>query len=235
MKNVWVLIGYLCLCITMQAQASNKMAFDAGSDIKSRYVWRGMLFCDAPCVQPYMSVNWHGLTAMVWGAYATSKNYAEVDLFLSYNIGAFTFNLNDFYTEDERDMSANDFTQWNDSLTNHLVETSVVYTMSSDVFPMSLTLSSIIYGPDKDEQKNQNYSSYLEASLPFKVNTYSLSVFCGATLFKGFYASSAGVINVGVNSSYNLRLSEKYSIPVNLELSVNPKKRDLFFVAGISL
>ena len=234
MRNIGILIGIMICLSSVHGQEESKTSFGAGVDVNSRYVWRGLLFSDAPNIQPYMSLGLGNFTAMAWGSYATSNNYAEIDLFLSYNVGAVTFNLNDYYSEDEKNMSANDYTQWTDSITTHLIEASIVYTIPSEKFPLSLTASTFIYGADLDANKEQNYSTYLEASYPFKIDDYDLSVFCGGTLSNGYYADGAGLVNLGMSSSRSLKITETFSVPLNLSLIFHPKNKDVFFVAGVS-
>ncbi len=235
MRNIGMLLGLIICLGTIQGQEKSKTSFGAGVDVNSRYVWRGLLFSDAPNIQPYMSLGIGNFTAMAWGSYATSNNYAEIDLFLSYTIGAITFSVNDYFSEDEKNMAANDYTEWTDSITSHLIETSIVYTFPSEKFPLSLTGSAFIYGADLDANKKQNYSTYLEASYPFKIDDYDLAVFCGGTFSEGYYADGAGLVNLGMSSSHSLKISETFSVPLNLSLVFHPKHKDVFFVAGFSL
>jgi len=100
MKKFVLFISLCLISVGSMGQEESNVSFDAGVDFYSRYVWRGLLFTDAPSIQPYMSLTKGGFTIMAWGSYATSKNYAYIDLFLSYTTGGLTINLNDYFTED---------------------------------------------------------------------------------------------------------------------------------------
>ncbi|MBI9064695.1 MAG: hypothetical protein JEZ14_22105 [Marinilabiliaceae bacterium] len=234
MKKIVLMFSLCLISLGSMGQEESKVAFDAGVDFYSRYVWRGLLFTDAPSIQPYMSFTKGGFTAMAWGSYATSKNYAEIDLFLSYTTGGLTFNLNDYFTEDERDMASTDFTEWRDSLTNHLVEASIVYTLPTEGFPLVLMTSTFIYGADLDSDLNQNYSTYFEAKYPFTYNDYDMAVFIGGTLSKGYYANDAAIVNLGFNAGYPIKVTDSFSLPVNMSLILHPYNKDVFFVVGVS-
>lgn len=230
-----MLLGLLLSYIVPYAQEDAGLCFDTGIDLKSRYVWRGLMFSDSPSIQPYMSVTWKGFTAMGWGSYATSNNYAEIDLFLAYSVGGLTLNLNDYYSENEADLAANDYTEWNREITSHLIEASIVYQLPLERFPLQLTGSTFIYGADLDEHGDQNYSTYLEASYPFSFKDYECSVVLGSTTSQGYYAGDAGIVNLGINTSHSLKVTAFLEVPVNMSLIFNPSYKDVFFVVGISL
>jgi len=226
----------LALCIiSSKGQNTSTLSFNTGVDINSRYVWRGLLFSDSPNIQPYMSLGVKGFSAMAWASYATSKNYAEVDLFLSYTTNGLTLSLNDYFSEDELDMFSTDYSEWTDTLTNHLVEASITYQLPFEKLPLVFTASTFIYGADLDADKQQNYSSYFEIKYPFSHDEFDFSMFMGATTGKGFYADKAALVNLGVSVSRPIKLSETFSIPFNTSLLFHPYHKDVFFVVGISL
>ncbi len=234
MKKFVLFISLCLISVGSMGQEESNVSFDAGVDYYSRYVWRGLLFTDAPSIQPYMSLTKGGFTIMAWGSYATSKNYAEIDLFLSYTTGGLTINLNDYFTEDERDMASTDFTEWRDSLTNHLVEAALVYQLPLDNFPLTLTASTFIYGADLNSDLNQNFSTYFEAKYPFSYKAYDMAVFIGGTPAKGYYANDAAIVNLGLSAGYPIKMTESFSLPVNMSFILHPYNKDVFFVVGFS-
>lgn len=234
MKRFLLIISLLCSIYLVKGQEKDKLLFDAGFDLYSRYVWRGLLFSDAPNVQPYMAFNWKGWTLMGWGSYALSKNYAEIDLFLSWSAGCLTLNLNDYYTENEEDLASVDYDNWRRSGTGHLVETSMVLDGTGKKIPLIFTASTLVYGPDFSDRRNQNYSTYFEVKYPFKMQDYDLSIFAGGTVNKGYYAAGAAMVNVGLQSTHNIAINDEFSIPTNILFILNPEHKDVFLVLGIS-
>jgi len=239
MKKLVLLFSLCLISFGSIGQEKSEASFDAGVDFYNRYVWRGLLFSAAPNVQPYMSITWKGFTAMTWASYATSKmHYGEVDLFLSYTTGGLTINLNDYYTQEYEDEEGNivsyDISEWDRELTSHLIEASLIYQLPSDGFPLELTASTFIYGADLDSDLNQNYSTYFEVKYPFTYNAYDMAVFIGGTLSEGYYANDAAIVNLGFNASYPIKVTDSFSLPVNMSLIFHPYNKDVFFVVGVS-
>ena len=181
-----------------------------------------------------MSATWRGLTVMTWASYALSNNYAEIDLFLSYNIGGLTLNLNDYFSENELNMASTSYTEWRDTLTSHLIETSVVYQLPIEMLPISFTASIFLYGADLNESSEQNYSMYFEANLPFKAGNNDCSVFIGGSPYKGYYASDAALVNLGMSAMRDIQINNDFSIPLSTSLVFHPYNKDVFFTVGIT-
>lgn len=240
MRKIVILLTLIFTLNGIKGQEESAVSFNAGIDLYSRYVWRGLLFSATPNVQPYMSISWKGFTAMAWASYSTSKtHYGEYDLFLSYNIAGLTLNLNDYYTQEYEDANGNlisfDYNEWDRELTSHLIEASVVYQLPSEGFPLQFTVSTFIYGADLDENADQNYSTYLEANYPFTFKDYTCAFFVGGTTHKGYYANDAAFVNTGFKVAYPIKITETFSLPVNMSLIHHPYNHDMFFVVGISL
>ena len=53
----------------------------------------------------------------------------------------------------------------------------------------------------------------------------------------GWYTSDTefAVCNVGIGASKTIKITDSFSIPVNGSFIVNPEKKDVHFVVGISL
>ncbi len=234
-KSISLVVILLIMVSSLMSQEKSTTDLSAGVDFYNRYVWRGLLFTDAPSIQPYLMASKGGFSATLWGSYATSKNYAEVDLFLTYTTGNFTIGLCDYYSEDETDLSFNDFTVYDKGVTAHLIETYLSYQLPLDHFPLTITASTFVHGADLDINGEQNYSSYFELVYPFVVNDYDLSLTLGGTVDEGYYGSEAGIVNLSLAASHDIKITESFSIPLNTAFIANPLSKDLFFVVGISL
>ena len=221
---------------TTAQEAESSVSFETGFDAVSRYIWRGLQFSDSPNVQPYMSVGYKGLSLTGWGSYALGNNYAEIDLYLSYTTHGLTLSLNDYFTEDETDLSSTNWRNWKAEETVHLVEACVSYTTLGENHPLTLTASTLIYGADDlDETAEQRYSTYFEASYPFALDDYEFALTLGGTATDtGYYASHAGVVNVGVAAVREIKVNEHFAIPLSLAMIYNPENDDSFFVLKLS-
>ena len=68
-----------------------------GSDIMSRYVWRGTDYGNSPSIQPTLSVTVKNFEIGYWGAIATNSFYKEIDLYAKYTVKNFSLILTDYY------------------------------------------------------------------------------------------------------------------------------------------
>jgi hypothetical protein len=211
-------------------------SFSFNADLVSRYIWRGLPLSLNANIQPYASVTYKNLTLGAWGSYALSNPYAEADLYLSYNMGAFTFTISDYYNEDETDMSFSNYFQYNDRdtiITPHSIEGQVTFN-GTDNFPLSLTVATFFYGNDRNENNKNYYSTYLELRYQHTLGENTLSYFLGGTVAKGYYADKAAVVNMGFKATRDLVISEKTSLPVSAAFILNPDAKDIFFVFGLT-
>ncbi len=212
------------------------LSFSLNADIVSRYIWRGLPLSQNPNIQPYASMTYRNVTFGAWGSYAISEPYAEVDLFLSWDVGAFTLTLNDYYNEDETDMSVNNYFQFSDRdtiVTPHSLEGQITFN-GTDGFPLSLTLATFFYGNDRNEDNKNYFSTYLELGYEHSIGENTLSWFLGGTVNEGFYADKAAVVNMGVTASRELKFSESFTMPVSASLILNPDAKDIFFVFSLT-
>jgi len=236
MKKILILlISALCF-MNINAQTPDStisnFKFSIHADLLSRYIWRGLPLSLGPNIQPYANIGYKGFNLMALGCYGVSKSYAEFDLFLSYTKGPITVQLNDYFVEDENNPANTNYFQWRklDTVTTpHTVEAQISYNG-----PITLTAATFIYGYDLDEAGKNRYSTYVEIGYPFNVKEYSLKAFVGGTVNEGFYANKAAVMNVGFAASKAIQITEKYSLPIQSSLIVNPNTKDLYFVFGIT-
>jgi hypothetical protein len=211
-----------------QDEPSNKIEFSGGADLMSRYVWRGLEFEDSPSLQPYVEANYKGFKLGAWGAYKTTgSGFQETDLYLSKSWKHLTIALWDYYAFD--DGMQGDFFNYRKNETPHMLEGQLLLN-GGERFPMKFLASWFFYGAAPDK------SFYLELSYPLQVTeTSSLEAFCGFTPHKGYYADKAAFVNVSLKFTKSVKVTDSFSLPVQVSLINNPYTNDLFIVAGISL
>ncbi|HON18036.1 MAG TPA: hypothetical protein PK990_02590 [Salinivirgaceae bacterium] len=232
---VLIFVGMLYPVYSQDIEISDEKGspVNFGVDLYNRYVWRGLLFSDAPNIQPWISADWKGLTFMCWGSYATSRDYSEVDIFLSYKWNGLTIGLNDYFNP-SIDGVRNDYSIWKETTTPHLVEAYLMYKLPVEKFPFEFTASTFVYGADRDENLKNRYSTYVELLYPFVSGSNNISLFAGATVNKGYYATKAAFVNVGGKFLRNIKVTQDFEIPLTASLIFHPENRNVFLVVGFS-
>lgn len=243
MKKLIIIVSSILFALPVigQETGAKKGNLNLSVDVVSRYVWRGLLYSPSPNIQPTLSYTYGGFSVGSWASYSLSSQYAEIDLFASYTKGPLTFLVYDYYNETETDLQANDYFNYKDKTTGHLLEGSVFYT-GGESFPIKLTAAMFFYGPDKKTNGDQAYSAYFEVGYPFKVADQPLDFFVGGSPSdNGFYQKYSYITNtdpnifsLGVSTTKELEISDRFKLPVKATLSLNPAAEDIFFVVAMT-
>jgi len=233
-KKVFTVLFICTLWFMNSVQAADSLSLSFNADLVSRYVWRGLLFSPNPNVQPYGALSYKGLTFGAWGSFGISTPYAETDLYLSYNVGQFTFSVNDYYTASDDSLQNFNYFEFRKSKTLHALEGAITYS-GPESFPISVSAATFFAGADDYDGDGKNdYSAYFELAYTTLVSEIPLKLFIGGTPQKGLYSEEASLVNVGVSATRTLKFNENVEIPVFTSLVVNPNSKDLFFVFGIT-
>jgi hypothetical protein len=248
MQKVKLVFIFFCVIVTLQnvyggnpsliekCDSTCNLSFSFNADLVSRYIWRGLPLDLSANIQPYASLSYKDLSFGAWGSYSLANPYAEMDLYLSYSLGMFSFTLNDYFNEDETNLAANDYLNWSNTDTTstpHALEGCLTFN-GTESFPLSFTAATYFYGNDKDTTNKNYYSTYLELGYSFYINDTELKLFMGGTPAKGYYASKTAIVNVGLTGKHEIKITESFSIPASLSLIVNPNAKDVFLVFGMT-
>ncbi len=241
---------------------SSSVKVNAGADVVSRYVWRGLQFGgNAPALQPGISLNYNNLEIGAWGSYSLSglNVSQEMDLYVSYAFGSsFSAILTDYYFPDE---SADyKYFRYGEG-TGHVLEAGLSFKGTKNL-PLSLSAYMNFYGGDASRLGSDpsdtltfnkvtgiQYSNYVELGYAKTIGGVDCNLFMGFTLSNpkpadtqtgfvgetGFYGDGAGIINLGITAQKSLPLSNKYSLPITASLITNPQAEKVYFVFGISI
>ncbi|MDP1675888.1 MAG: hypothetical protein Q8L88_03400 [Bacteroidota bacterium] len=204
-----------------------------GTDIYSRYIWRGADYGNSTSLQPALTYAIGDLSVGVWGAYALTGGYSEADIWASYAIGPVALYLTDYYIPAVP--PAAPFFNYNSDGNGtgaHVLEVGVGYTG-----PESMPISVTGYVNVLNDTTN---SIYIQASYPI-LSDLSLTV--GLTPTEGVYTpasalhpkSGAGLVSVGFTASKTIKITETFSIPFNAQYIMNPYAETAFLIFGISL
>ncbi|MEI6681740.1 MAG: hypothetical protein WCO44_03880 [Bacteroidota bacterium] len=266
--KAFILAGLLMVlvnCLYAQLQDENKMdeksgsaaAFSVGTDVVSRYIWRGADYGNSPAVQPSVAFSVAGFKAGFWGSYGLGQyskkindstvvsmgHYAEFDFYLSYTIKGFTLMAYDYFLPNSLDPNnGNRYFNFNNKTTGHTLEVCLSWA-GPDKFPLQLYAGTLVYGDDKDknaaglyEGSKNNYSTYFEVAYPFNIKGIGIKPFVGGIpMGSGWYGPYGGIVNAGLTISKPITITKDFSIPVSGSLITNPQAQSVFLVFGISL
>jgi hypothetical protein len=253
LKRHFIAFFALLLTITssLNAQGSEKIKVNVGTDLVSNYIWRGVpsLSADSvgnsqlsPNFEPGLSVVIGGLTIGAWGSYDFLGKYHETDLYASYAFGPVAVTLTDYYWT-----YGSKYFNYKSDETAHILEGAVAF-LGTEKLPLTLSVATFLYGADKKyltdpketDLKKQNFSTYIEAGYSFGLGSSKLNPFIGITPTDGYYGDGYGnvdgfqVVNIGATASKSMEFSEKVSIPVKLSLIYNPVMEKSFLVVGLT-
>jgi hypothetical protein len=206
-------------------------------DLANRWIWRATPYSDSPVIQPSIGYANRKLSASIWGSYAfESKAYSEIDFTFEYQLTKkFRLCLIDYFTTSDVSGSDHKFFNFNESESSHMFDL-YAYHKPFKRTPVTLLYSIWIWGPDRDRiTQKQNYSTYFEAKYTKTYNNFEAYTFAGMTPWKGFYASEAALVNVGVGLNKTLKLGGVFAIPAKIEFVLNPYTQKTYINAIISI
>jgi len=238
----------VCLSTTVKISAQEdstmfESPLSISCDLMSRYVWRGTDFGGSPSIQPGIEYSKNGFAIGAWGAYTiNAPGGQEVDMYASYTfLDMFSVIITDYYFPDE--LADYKYFSYNSSTTGHILEASLSFN-GTEKLPLSLLLAANFWGDDAVRINDDGsegalqYSTYAEASYAFKyfdlfvgVNLTGADTGRGET---GFYGDNPGVVNLGLSTTKEIAISEKFSLPLSISLITNPQAEKIYLVAGFS-
>lgn len=229
-----------------------------GADLMSRYIWRGVdLGGESPSIQPSIKYvcnskdTAHSFTIGAWGAYNYNTVNQEADLYLTYTfknvlsltISDYYFPGSVFYTPEQ-----SKYFNYKKDKTGHVFEPAISFNGTESI-PFTLMFAMNVYGADVCKINDDGttgdifMSKYIEAGYSKSIKGVDFNAFVGATLDDpdedkgeaGFYGNkSAGIINLGIKVSKNIKITDNYELPVHASLITNPEAEKIFIVFGIS-
>ena len=204
------------------------------ADFVNEYIWRGLKLGDV-AVQPTFGVGYKGLSLTAWGSYGLSNkdDVKEFDLTLGYAIGGLNIGITDYWFSAGLDPDSRYF-KYNAHSTNHVFEATVGY----DFGPVALQWYTNFAGNDGQNKSGRRaYSSYFEASVPFRLATVDWTGTVGAVPYASSYYAANGfaVTNLSLRATKDIRVTDSFSIPVFGQLTANPCTQKAYLVFGFTL
>lgn len=200
--------------------------YSIGSDIVSRYVWRGSDYFNSPAIQPLAELSYKNISLGAWGSYSfANSDIQEADLYLSYSFWKLKMICYDYFYMN-MSKARNSYYSYSKEKTGHDFSIDAAFTLSEKI-PLSLLASYNYYGADT------LHSSYFETSYSL-TKKIPLIIFVGFTPSKGWYGNDIGVVNTGVCIKKEYKLLGENVIPVYCKLIFNPQRENIYIVAGIT-
>ena len=206
-----------------------------GGDLVSTYVWRGV-YQSGFSLQPEIGLSVGGFTVGVWGS-TDLDNFKEVDLSVGYSVRGGSVGVTDYWWGGQR-LGDGRFAPYFKYGDTHYFEGTLAYEFG-EKFPLGISWSTMFAGADKKENGDRAWSSYVELAYPFSVGSVELTAAAGAAPwavpawlpggYDGFQIS-----NVSLKASRAIPVSEKYEIPLFVQLAVNPQLNYMNLVIGLS-
>jgi hypothetical protein len=247
------MVLFTCLSVaTSFAQDTSKVTYKATAELVSSYIFRGVLATPSPSpnIQPTIAVDIKKIEIGVWGSTDFVGMYKEADLYGTYTAGPLAINITDYFFSNQPPnyMSLTNPTppgyfEYSSNKTGHIVEGSLAYSGPAK-FPISILIATMFFGNDKKYnfstnsfETNNNYSTYVEVGYQCKD---VVKVFVGATPWNGYYGAQYGkiqgfgIVNAGATITRNIKISDKFDLPVRASLITNPQAESIHLVFGIT-
>lgn len=247
MKKYYAIITILFLVTLTCNIQSQGLSVDAGADIVSGYVWRGLNINNSPNIQPSMSIAVGGFSAGIWGSYSLTANNSsddnytfsqEIDFWAGYslelengmNIGLM---VTDYYFP-VVGIKFGNFNNYDDpeGPGAHTIEAGLSVS-GPESFP--LTFSGFM-----NLHNDAGNNTYFQIDYSTSLNEVDLGFSIGATGGSeenaAYYgAESFEIINLGINVSKEIKITEHFALPVSAAFILNPNTEVSYLVFGISL
>jgi uncharacterized protein (TIGR02001 family) len=211
--------------VLLSASAVKAQEFTAAADVVSSYVWRGTQY-SGMSVQPTLDFTAGGFSIGSWGSTGLKPTgtgtdiYMEMDLYAKY---AFDFGLSigltDYY------YPGSDYFDYSTATGGHGFEINLGYGIKN------LSLSANYMLNEAGGAATAGGDKYFEIGYAFD----KFSIFAGAG--DGWHTPDAkfGIVNIGLSTSKEIKISDTFSIPLKATAILNPTTKQYFLVAGITL
>lgn len=226
MKKVRRLFCLAAVCMAaVAANAQDKVEGTIATDVVNQYIWRGQDVGNVS-VQPTLGVAYKGVSLTAWGNVGLSDkdDTKEFDLTLAYTTGGFHIGVTDYWFNSPNDK----YFEYAAHKTSHVFEGNIGY----DFGPVALNWYTNFAGNDRA------YSSYVEATAPFKLASLDWTATVGAVPYAtSFYSRANGfaVTNLGLKASKDIVITKSFSVPVFAGITANPSSQKAYFICGFTL
>lgn len=231
------------------------ISLDVALTFKSQHIWNGMISYDSWNVQPDLTFNAYGFFINAWACMPVLRKVVdgnsllsdgEIDLTIGYSYkGIFSISYIDFYYPPAGKRDRPDFFRWKRADEGAIHQQIAMVNFNGvEKFPLEIMLCVFTFGDTRTEvdadgnsKLVDQYSMYIGLGYTHTLKTgQTLSYKVGGTPYKGFFDErSANITNISFSVTQPFKITEFYTIPLTLDLVLNPAYQKLWFVASIGL
>ena len=229
MKKTLLFVSSLLLMLTVFTPNAKAQEVDAGLDIYSSYVWRGIKFGEGAAFQPWVEFSSGGFALGAWGSYCVSDNEAaEADLYASYGFdlgenASLSLTLTDYYFPGTTGAPVS----WMEG-ENHFFEPMV--SIGAGAFSFS---AAYMFYDGAGKEGDASGDLYLEAAVT--AGPVDITLGGGNGAYSGKDDLGFDICNIGVSTSKEIKITDEFSLPVSGAAVLNPAYESFHIVVGISL
>lgn len=201
------------------------------ADAVSQYIWRGQDLGNVS-LQPTLGVAYKGFELSAWGSVGLTDaaDTKEFDLTASYTVGGLSFGVTDYWfnTPEPR------YFLYDAHRTSHVFEAFASY----DFGLLSAAWYTNFAGNDGlNKDGKRAYSSYFELSAPFSLGSTDWTATVGAVPYAttSYDTSGFAVTNLSLKATKDIRVTDKFSIPIFGQVVANPCSQHAYLVVGFTL
>ena len=229
-----IVLMAMMIATGLSATAQESVETTVAADVVNQYIWRGQDLGNVS-LQPTLGIGYKGLSLTAWGSVGLtdSNDTKEFDLTLAYTAGGFNIGVTDYWFNAGLDPDARYF-MYEAHGTNHVFEANIGY----DFGLASIQWYTNFAGNDGvNKDGKRAYSSYVEASVPFKLAAVDWSATAGAVPFAtDFYGTSGfAVTNLTLKATKDIKVTDSFSIPFFGQVTANPCAQKAYLVFGFTL
>ncbi len=220
------------LAFAPAAMAQDEVETTVAADVVNQYIWRGQE-CGNVSLQPTLGIGYKGFSLTAWGSVGLSdpSDTKEFDLTAAYSTGGLTIGITDYWFNSPTDK----YFVYSDGKTSHIFEANVGY----DFGPVALNWYTNFAGNDGlNKDGKRAYSSYVEATAPFKLGGCDWTATVGAVPYATTtYSDATGfaVTNLSLKATKDIKITDSFSIPVFGQIAANPSTEKAYLVFGFTL
>jgi len=212
-----------------------------GTDVVSRYIWRGFDYGESPSIQPAIEFSTGGFAIGFWGAYPTADpgtGVEEIDFYTYYSFdlekaGSVSIGFTDYMYPTSKGFQFSNFNNYDDTSGDgpgsHYIELNTVYS-GPESFPVYFSLNVFLYNVAENP-------FYFEVGYSTSISDVGLDIFVGVTPGDtGFYygVDKFDFTNIGIKASKEIKVTDDFTLPIFSSVIINPSADDLFFIFGLS-
>lgn len=236
MKQWLIFSGILLFILTAgraeeEGSENPKAQWQASVSLQSQHYWRGLSIGKGPSLEADYSLTLDDSFSMgLWSGLALNSSYKEVDLYIAYTHNAFKVSLINYYCP--QTIFSDEFINFCEQTTAHTLD--IIVACNPRHIPISVQVSTMIWGDDQDDNHSNFYSTYVELGYHHQAEELLADFIIGYTPWESYYGPKDGVVNLQASGVYTVMQNNKHRMLCNAHILYSPMAGRLMFGTGIT-